>query len=342
MEILVLGLNHKTAPLELREKLSVNAEGGAKLLETLRERNIFEERILLSTCNRTEIYGVGGEAVRSIAETKKILSEYSSLDLSSFEDKLYVMRQPDSVQHLFSVASGLDSMVLGETEIIGQVKDAYFSAQNNRQTGKVLNTLFQRSFKVAKDLRSRTDIGLGRVSVASVAVDLSQKIFETLKNVRVMVLGTGEMSTQVATALVSKGAYPYVVSSRHFDRAEEIARTLGGEAMRYEHYEKHISEIDILIAATVAPQVLIHADQVRSWMKVRRGKPLFLVDIAVPRNIEAAIDKIDNVYLYNVDDLKVVADKNKAMREGQLERCLGIVDTQTQYFMQWLSKEFGT
>ena len=341
MEILVLGLNHKTAPVEIREKLSVSIEGGRELLEMLRRRNVFDERMLLSTCNRTEIYGAGREAARGIYETKKLLSEYSSLDLSFFEDKLYVKRQPDSVQHLFSVASGLDSMVLGETEIIGQVKDAYFSAQENRQTGKVLNALFQRSFKVAKDLRSQTDIGLGRVSVASVTVELALKIFENLKNVRVMVLGTGEMSTQVATALVSKGAYPYVVSSRHFDRAEEIARTLGGEAMRYEHYEKHISEADILIAATVAPQLLIHEEQVREWMKARRGKPLFLIDIAVPRNIDAAVEKIDNVYLYNVDDLQGVADKNKALREGQLERCLNIVDVQTRHFMRWVTKEFG-
>ena len=342
MEILVLGLNHKTAPLEIREKLSVPAHRGPGLLDTFRDRNIFEERLLLSTCNRTEIYGVGGKLSEDIEETKKLLSEYAQLDLSAFEDKLYVLKQPQSVQHLFSVASGLDSLVLGETEIIGQVKDAYFAAQEKGQTGKVLNTLFQRSFRVAKDLRSRTGIGLGRVSVASVAVELAQKIFEDLRHVRVMVLGTGEMSTQVASAMVSKGAYPYVVSSRHFDRAEALSRSLGGEAMRYEHFENHIREIDVLIASTAAPQTLIHVPQVRSWMKARHEKPLFLIDIAVPRNIDPLVEKLDNVYLYNIDDLKSVADKNKAMREGQLERCSGLVDSQTGYFMRWLAKEFGS
>ena len=342
MEIFVLGLNHRTAPLEIREKLSVPAHLSAAFLETFRERSIFKERLLLSTCNRTEIYGAGGGRGRDIEEAKKLLSEYSSMDLHSFEDKLYLLKQPHSVQHLFSVASGLDSMVLGETEIIGQVKEAYFAAQEKGQTGKVLNALFQRSFKVAKDLRSQTEIGMGRVSVASIAVDLAQKIFENLKNARIMVLGTGEMSTQVATAMVSKGAYPCVVSSRHFDRAEAIARSLGGEAMRYEHYENHIREIDILIAATSAPQKLIHATQVRSWMKARHQRPLFIIDIAVPRNVEPAVEKLDNVYLYNIDDLKSVADKNRSLREGQIERCAGLVEDQTQHFMRWLMKEFGS
>ena len=341
MEIMVLGLNHKTAPVDIREKLSVPSNRATEFMEMFRERHIFDERLLLSTCNRTEIYGVGEASLRDVAEAKKLLSEYSKLDLSLFEDKLYVLRQPNSVQHLFSVASGLDSMVVGETEIIGQVKDAYLAAHEKGQTGKVLNNLFQRSFKVAKNLRTQTEIGTGRVSVASVAVDLAQKIFDDLKRVRVMVLGTGEMSTQVAKAMVSKGAYPIVVSSRHLDRAEALAGSLKGEALSFESYEQRIKEVDILVKATVAPQILIHAKQVRGWMKTRHEKPLFMIDIAVPRNIEPAVEKLDNVYLYNMDDLQGVADKNKAFRESQLERCLGVVDTQTQFFMQWLLKEFG-
>ena len=341
MEIMVLGLNHKTAPVEIREKLSVPSHRAPEFLEMFRERRIFNERLLLSTCNRTEIYGVAESPMKDVGAAKKLLSEYSKLDLSLFEDKLYVLKQPHSVQHLFSVASGLDSMVLGETEIIGQVKDAYQTAQEKGQTGKVLNNLFQRSFKVAKNLRSQTDIGTGRVSVASVAVDLAQKMFGDLGKVRVMVLGTGEMSSQVAKVMVSKGAYPVVVSSRHLDRAKALAGSLGGEAVAYDAYEQRIKDIDILIAATSAPQILIHAAQVRSWMKARHEKPLFMVDIAVPRNIEPSVEKLDNVYLYNVDDLQGIADKNKAFRESQLERCVGVVDNQTEFFMQWLLREFG-
>lgn len=341
MEILVLGLNHKTAPLELREKLSVPAQCTGEFLEMFRARRVFDERLVLSTCNRTEIYGVGESLSKDVGEAKKLLGEYAKLDPALFEDKLYVLKQPHSVQHLFSVASGLDSMVIGETEIIGQVKNAYLAAHENGQTGKVLNTLFQRSFKVAKNLRSQTEIGTGRVSVASVAVDLANKIFDDLSRVRVMVLGTGEMATQVTKALVSKGAFPMVVSGRHFDRAEALAGSLGGEALPYEVYEERIKETDILIASTAAPQILIQTHQVRRWMKTRREKPLFMIDIAVPRNIDWAVEKLDNVYLYNVDDLQSVADKNKAFRESQLERCLGVVENQTQFFMQWLLKEFG-
>lgn len=342
MEILVLGLNHKTAPVELREKLAVPPQKTPEFLETFKKRGIFQERLVLSTCNRIEIYGVARDGRGDdICRAKTLLSEYSSLETRYFEDKMYVLKQPDSVRHLFTVASGLDSMVLGETEIIGQVKNAYHLAHQTGQTGKVLNALFQRSLKVAKGLRSTTDIGAGHVSVAWVAVELAQKIFGNVKKTRVFVLGTGEMASQVTRALVSRGAFPLIVSSRHHDRAAEMARTLGGDALRYETYEKHIEEADILIASTHAGRFLIQAPQVKSWMKQRHEKPLFLVDIAVPRNVDPLTQRLDNVYLYNIDDLKGIADKNKAMRVTQAAECAGLVQGQTQRFMDWLGKEFG-
>ena len=341
MDILVLGLNHKTAPLEIRERLSIPAHKTEELLKDLEARHIFEERLLLSTCNRTEIYGVGARPEEAVRETKAFLSEYARLDLSVFEDKLYVLRQPRSVEHLFSVAAGLDSMVVGETEITGQVKEAYLSAHRSRQTGKVLNALFQRSLKVAKNLRTQTEIGSGRVSVASVAVGLAEKIFENLRNVRVMVIGTGDMSSQVAKAMVSKGALPMIVSSRHFNRAQNLTEHLGGEAVGYDHYEERIKEIDVLIASTLAPRVLIHEAQIKAWMKARHQRPLFLIDIAVPRNIEMSAERLDNVYLYNIDDLREIADKNRTFRENQLEECLRLVRSHRQHFMDWLLKEFG-
>ncbi len=341
MEILVLGLNHKTAPLELREKLAVPPHKTPEFLDAFKQRRIFDERLVLSTCNRTEIYGVARNISEDIRRTKVLLGEYSHLDVSSFEDSLYVMKQPDSIRHLFTVASGLDSMVVGETEIIGQVKDAYQLAHQAGQTGKVLNTLFQRSLKVAKNLRATTELGSGHVSVASVAVDLAQKIFGDIKQTRVFVLGTGQMASQVTKALVSRGAFPLIVSSRHHDRALELAKNLGGDALRYETYERHIQEADILIASTHAGRFLIEASQVKTWMKQRREKPFFLIDIAVPRNIDPACEKLDSVYLYNVDDLKNIADKNKAMRQSQAQECEGLVLGQTQRFMDWLFKEFG-
>lgn len=341
MQILVLGINHKTAPVEIREKLSVPAHRTPEFLESLKRRHIFDERVVLSTCNRTEIYGVARDLSEDIRKTKTLLSEYSSLDVSLFEDKLYLLKQPNSVEHLFSVASGLDSMVVGETEIIGQVKEAYLLAHQHGQTGKVLNTLFQRSLKVAKNLRSGTQIGMGRVSVASVAVDLSRKIFEDLEKVRVFVLGTGEMASQVAKALVAGGAFPVIVSSRHHERAKELAGALGGEALRYEDYEERINEADILIASTHAGRFLVRSAQVKHWMKLRHEKPLFLIDIAVPRNIDPEAEKLDNVYLYNIDDLKGISDKNLSLRQAQAEHCEGLVKGQTEFFMSWLFKEFG-
>ncbi len=341
MEILVLGLNHKTAPIEVREKLAVPPQRTSEFLEEFKKRGIFEERLVLSTCNRTEIYGVAQNSAEDIRQAKALLGEYSNLDVRSFEDKMYTLRQPDSIEHLFSVASGLDSMVLGETEIIGQVKDAYQLAHQSGQTGKVLNTLFQRSLKVAKNLRSSTELGTGHVSVASVAVDLAQKIFGDIKKTRVFVLGTGEMATQVTKALVSRGAFPLIVSSRHHDRAVEMASSLGGDALRYETYERHIEEADILIASTHAGRFLIQASQVKAWMKQRHDKPLFMVDIAVPRNIDPAAEKLDNVYLYNIDDLKGITEKNKAFRETQAVHCEDLVKGQTTRFMDWLFKEFG-
>ncbi len=339
MEITVLGLNHKTAPLEIREKLNIPRHKTPELLRLLEERRIFEERVLLSTCNRTEIYGVGQNTGESVRRVKRFLSEYSQVALGDFEDKLYLLKQPDSIEHLFSVAAGLDSMVLGETEITGQVKEAYLEAHKIRQTGKVLNTLFQRSLKVAKNLRSHTQIGAGKVSVASVAVDLAEKIFEELRNTRVMVIGTGEMATQVAKAMVAKGAHSLIVSHRHIARAQELASELGGEALSHDVYENRVREIDILITSTLAPCVLVREKQVRAWMRARHERPLFVIDIAVPRNVEPSVEKLDNVYLYNVDDLKTIADQNLAARKSEIAECFRLIRTQTGHFMKWLSKE---
>ncbi len=342
MEILVMGLNHKTAPVEIREKLSVPANEAMGFLKRFEQKRIFDEQVLLSTCNRTEIYGVVQNHAEAVDAAKRILCEYSHLDLASFEDKLYVLKQPDSVRHLFSVASGLDSMVIGETEITGQVKEAYLAAHQNRHTGKVLNNLFQRSLKVAKNLRTHTEIGVGRVSVASVAVDLAEKIFDDLKGVRVMVIGTGEMAAQLLKAMTGHGARALIVSSHHEERARELVREFGGEAVPYELFEKKMGEVDILLTSTFSSHCIVTENQVRSWMRARHDKPLFLVDIAMPRNIEASTEKMDNVYLYNIDDLKEIADKNKALREGQLETCAHLVQAQTQYFMDWLFKEFNS
>lgn len=342
MEIAVLGLNHKTAPLEVRERFSIAPDKIAPVLSRFESGLIFDERLFLSTCNRTEIYGVSRQNTEeSIRRAKEALGEIARLPVESFEDKLYVLRQPLSIEHLFSVASGLDSMVVGETEITGQVKDAYLEAHRVRQTGKVLNTLFQRSLKVAKNLRTRTEIGTRRVSVASVAVELAEKIYESLSGKTVLVLGTGEMAEGVVKAMTGRGAVPALVSDRHLDRAEDLAQRFGGMALGYSELDTRIADIDILIASTRCPVPIITQSQVRRWTKARHGQPLFLIDIAMPRNIEASVDALENVYLYNLDDLQGIAEANLAFRQSQAEECRAIVREQTLRFMGWLSKEFG-
>lgn len=341
MDIFVLGLNHKTAPLELRERLAIPRNKTPEFLKHMAERHISKERLMLSTCNRTEIYGAGPDPSSAIESAKSLLSEYAHVERGLFEKNLYVLQREAAVEHLFSVASGLDSLVVGETEIIGQVKDAYLEAQREGQTGKVLNRLFERSLKVAKDLRTQTEIGEGRVSIASVAADLAGKIFGELKGTRVMVLGTGEMATLLLRTMHARQAKLMVVSSHRFDRAEALGAELGAEPVHYDFYAERMKDVDILITSTLAPTVLIHEAQVRQWMKERQERPLFMIDLAVPRNIEGSAAKPDNAYLYNIDDLRTIADRNAERRRSQLEECSRLVTRQTGLFMDWLKKEFG-
>lgn len=341
MDIYVLGLNHKTAPVELREKLVIPDARTETVLKDLESRRIFEERLILSTCNRLEIYGVCRSNGASVEQAKDYLSEYARLDRDRFEPNLYVLQQPLSVQHLFSVASGLDSMVIGETEILGQVKEAYLRAHRTHQTGKVLNNLFQRSLRVAKSLRTQTVIGTGRVGVASIAVDLSEKIFEKLAGARVTVLGTGEMAGQLLRALVSRGADASVVSLSSGERAEELARAVGGRCAAATDLPELARRTDILITSTACDRPVVTEAQVREWMRSRHENPLFVIDIGLPRNVEAAVQRIDNVYLYDLDDLRSIADKNRALRGSQMEECARLIGAQTQHFMGWLVKEFG-
>ncbi len=339
MEICVFGLNYHETPLETRERLSISRSKLSDFLKKIEEKRVFDERLVLSTCNRTEIYGVATNFEES--SLTHLLGDYCKVDPTEFEDKVYVKKQPDSVKHLFSVAAGLDSMVIGETEILGQVKEAYLAAHEAKQTGKVLNALFQRSLKVGKNVRTQTQIGEGRVSVASVAVDLAKKIFGTLEKTTALVIGTGEMSTQIVKSMVSSGATPLIASSRHHERAEMLVRQLGGRAVSYDRYEEWIKEIDILITATEAPRVLIDAERVHKWLALRHQKPLFLIDIAVPRNINAAAANVPNAYLYNIDDLQLIAQKNLESRKNQLEACSQLVDQEAGHYMNWLAKEFA-
>jgi glutamyl-tRNA reductase len=251
------------------------------------------------------------------------------------DGKLYTLLDHESVAHLFRVASGMDSMVLGESEILGQVKQAYHQATKACTTGKVMHTLFQKSFQTAKAIRHKTGIGRGYASVSSVAVNMAKRILGSLVERRVMVLGAGEMSQLTVKVLREEGVSAILVSNRSYDRAKELASSFGGIAVHFEDFPRFIHEVDIIISSTSAPHMILTKETVSHWMKERKQRPLFLLDIAVPRDIDPKVNELDNVYLYNIDDLQSIITQTLSYRENQLTLCHSLVDQKVAWFMSW-------
>jgi glutamyl-tRNA reductase len=325
MPILVLGLSHHTAPVTLRERFAFVEARVPEALQRLRESGLAEEAVILSTCNRVEIYAATRlgpkEAFPELLDFLKSCHEYRD----PLTDEVYRLAEPQSVEHLFRVAAGLDSMVLGETEILGQLKKAYDLALRHGHTGGALNKAFQRAFYVAKHLRTSTQIQRGATSVAAVAVELAEKIFNSLKDRQVMVLGAGDTSEKAARALLSRGAHSVLVSNRSFDRAEALARELGGRAIHFDDWAQEFRRIDIVISSTSAPHYVLDRARLEPLMALRGQAPLLLVDIAVPRDIDPEVNFLDNVYLYNVDDLQAIADDYLKQRREELTKCYEVI-----------------
>jgi glutamyl-tRNA reductase len=284
-----------------------------------------DEAVILSTCNRVEIYAATPlEPARAFAELKEFLVTVHDY-LDPLTDELYTLAEPQSVHHLFKVASGLDSMMIGETEILGQLKKAYDLALQHGHTGARLNKAFQRAFNVAKFIRTETNIQRGSVSVASVAVELAEKIFTSLKDHEVMVIGAGDTSEKTARALLSRGTRSIVVANRSFDRAEALAKELNGRAVRFDDWAQEFEKIDIAISSTAAPHHILDRAKLEPLMKSRRNRPLLLIDIAVPRDINPEVNFMENVYLYNIDDLQAIADDYLKQRKEEIVRCEQII-----------------
>jgi glutamyl-tRNA reductase len=332
MNIVVVGLNHRTAPVEVRERFAIPQLEIVSSLKTLIQDDTLREAVLLSTCNRVEIYAVCQKASEATEKIFKFLKGRSA----GIEEKFfYVHEFPTSTQHLYEVAAGLDSMVIGETEILGQVKESYRVAHECGSTGLALNRLFQTAFTVAKAIRTQTQIGMGSVSVGSVAVDLAGQIFGELANRTVMLIGAGEMSEATAKALKSRGAKSLIVANRSFDRAAALAQTLEGRAVQWDHWYEECKQVDIVISSTAASHAVITRERLEPVMHRRNGAPLFLIDIAVPRDIERDVSQINGVYLYDIDDLQVIADQNLAMRQKELAMCKQIVREHVDKFQAW-------
>lgn len=334
MSVVVIGLSHRSAPVELRERFAFPENHIPDALARLRASGLVTEGVVLSTCNRVEIYAATPLAPDDafFARVKKFLIAQRAYD-GELGDELYTFAEPHSLQHLFKVAAGLDSMVIGETEIFGQLKRAYEIAFAHHHTGARLNRAFQRAFNVAKHIRTATNIQRGSVSVMSAAVELAEKIFTRLDEHEVLVIGAGETSEKTARALLSRGARSVAVTNRTPERAAALAAALGGRTVPFERWPEELNHVDIAISSTAAPQHLLDRARLAPLLKSRAHRPLLLIDIAVPRDIAPDVSALDNVYLYNVDDLKAIADEYLKLRREELARCDQIIAEKCAAFL---------
>lgn len=336
MNLIVVGLNHKTAPVEIREKLAFSDRHMEEALRRLVEYTHLSESVILSTCNRVEIYARAQHRERGIENIKNFLCDYHQISHSQIDEHFYSYANEETVEHLFKVSASLDSMVVGEPQILGQVKDAYSKAKSIRATGMLLNQLFERAFTAAKKVRAETSIAENAVSISYAAVELAKKIFDSLEDKAVMLLGAGEMSELAARHLVNNGVKTVMVSNRTFDRAVELARELKGNAIRFENFPDELARTDIVISSTGAPHFIIKKEDVEAALHRRKNQPMFFIDIAVPRDIDPAVNDIENAYLYDIDDLEGVIESNKKEREKEAEKAMAIVKKEVDQFLHWM------
>ena len=323
--IVVLGLSHHSSPVELRERFAFAEARIPAVLQLMREEGLVDEAVILSTCNRVEIYASTSlDSTKAFAELKEFLVTCHDYR-DPLTDELYTLNEPQSIHHLFKVACGLDSMVLGETEILGQLKKAYNLALQHQHTGPRLNKAFQRAFNVAKHVRTETSIQRGSISVGSVAVELAEKIFSSLDGRHVMVIGAGDTSEKTARALMSRGAKSIVVANRSIERAQALAAEFGGRAVNFDDWSGEFGNVDIVISSTAAPHHILNRTKLEPLMKLRKNRPLLLVDIAVPRDIDPEVNLMPNVYLYNIDDLQAIAEDYLKQRKEEIARCEAII-----------------
>ena len=334
MPIVVIGLSHRSSPVTVRERFAFAETVIPGALQRIRDAGIAEEAVILSTCNRVEIYASSNLGDRpAAAALQQFLIDHHQYG-EPINGEIYSLGEPNSLKHLFKVASGLDSMVLGETEILGQLKKAYDLALQHKHTGSRLNKAFQRAFNVAKQIRTETNIQRGSVSVGSVAVELAEKIFTSLSERQVMVIGAGETSEKTARALLSRGAHSILVSNRSHERAVALAAELDGRAVHFDEWANEFPKIDIVISSTSAPHYILDRAKLEPLMKLRKNRSLLLIDIAVPRDIEPEVNFLENVYLYNIDDLQAIADDYLKQRREEIEGCEKIINEKVKAILQ--------
>ena len=336
MTIALTGFSHHTCPVELRERLSFPEERVPAALLKLKQELHDGGAVILSTCNRVEVYTRDDEAPEQLhGLVREFLSQWHGLEPEEFVGHVYEHANRDAVAHLFRVASSLDSMVVGEDQILGQVHDAYLVAQTEGATDKILHALFQRAFKVAKEVRTKTAINVGKVSVSSVAVDLAASIFGDLSEKTVLVIGSGETGELALKSLVDRGVGKVLVANRTLAHAEDIAARYNGEPCALADLKTFLHRADIIISSTSAKEPILLVDDFQQALRKRDQAPMFVIDIAVPRDVDAAVSDLDNVYCYDMDDLETVAAQNLESRRAEMAKCLALVDHQVDRFIGW-------
>jgi glutamyl-tRNA reductase len=335
MRLYAVGLSHRTAPVELRESVDFSRKGLELALAELASRGIGRELVVLSTCNRAEIYAVA-ETDETTDQIGRFFSDYHDLPHADVHPHLYVYRGPDVARHLFRVAAGLDSLVVGEPQILGQVKTAYATASDRQFTAALTNRLFHSAFSVGKRVRSETGLGEGAVSVSYAAIALAKKIFGDLKGRAVLILGAGEMAKLTGIHFQSQHVKQITIASRTLQSAQSLASRLDGTAGPWDRVDAALASADIVVTATGASEPVLTRSRIDDAMRSRRGRPLFIIDIAVPRDVEASVGSLDQVFLYNIDDLRTIVQENLTRRGAELARAEAIVDEEVAKYTAWM------
>ena len=338
MSILLIGLNHRTAPVEVREQLAFSRDGVATALLLFRNQFPRSEAAIISTCNRVEMIVASDGDKPTVADVVSFIAQSRDLPVQAFKPYLYQLENEQACRHFFRVASGLDSMVLGENQIVNQVKQSFAAASEQGTTGRTLNRMFHHAFEVSKRVRSETTIGLGKVSVPSVAVEIAQRIFEDFSSKQTLVVGAGEMAQLVCEHLREADAKRFVVTTRTLTNAKALADACNGQAVPFDQLDAQIVQADIIIAATACPMPFITAERIREAQKKRSGRLLFIIDLAVPRNVDPAVAQVNQTYVYDVDALGRIVAQNQEQRTAQLEHAEKILDEEVTAFIEWLEQ----
>lgn len=344
MEIVLIGLNHRTASLDMRERVAFNPEQALRASQELRTRGILEESLVLSTCNRSEVYGVPPEKLADSANALEgFLTTFHQLRAEELNGSMYRHRDRDAVRHLFRVSAGLDSMMLGEAEILGQVREAYRAALEHGATGPVLNRMFQGALEVGKRVRSETEIGARPTSVASAGVRLAERVFGKLRGHSALIIGAGSMGEQAATHLRDRGINRVVVANRSAQRGDELAKRMNSQTVPWENIPESLQHADIVVTSVGGSDKVLTPDIVTRAMELRGDRALFVIDLGMPRNVESEVGSLYNVYLYNIDDLSGIVEQNKQARASEIPRAEEIIEEHVAKFHSWqTSLEAGT